>query len=240
MYREPAPPAGVVELDLEGPDVPDAASLGCAAASAMAGAALLGSPEIALLAGTGVLGAIGRAVRARWHRARLEALRAFVGQRVYVDERSYTSLDGERRVRFSAEDLHPRFERLDPARGVTLSSHTTRDRFIRGPYAETPRSSWYADVHGRCVRQVCFRGRPPELGGHVRALDIRLVRVRVVDRGVQVLRATERGESAGDTWHRTMDEARRQIEHELGPHAGPLRYGDRALPSGRVDPPWVG
>lgn len=239
MYREPAPPTEAIELRLEAPEAPGVASLGCAAASALAGAALLGSPEIALVAATGVLGTVGQAVRGRWHHRRLEALRSFVGRRVHVDERSFTSLDGLWRVRFSTEDLHPRFERLDPARGITLSSHTTGERFVRWPGPEAPRASWHSLVHGRCIRQVCFAGRPPELGGGARALDVRLLRVRVLERGVEVLRTTERGGTAGDTWHLTMDDARRQIAYELGSHAGTLRDGDGDLPRrSRAAPAW--
>lgn len=239
MYREPAPPKDATELDLDLPDAPGTAALGCAAASAMAGAALVGSTEIALVVGTGVLGVLGRELGLRVRRRQIEAMRAFLGPRVHRCERAFTSLDGARRVRFSSDDRHPRFERIDPTLGITLSSHRTGHRVAPPRVEAASLAIWHANVHGRCVNQVCFGGWPPELGGAARVMDVRLVRVRVFPHGVAVVRVTAGGASAGDTWHPTMDAATRQLDHELGAHVGPLRSGDRSAPVARPGAAWI-
>ena len=239
MYRESAPPKDATELHLDVPDAQGTAALGCAAASAAACAALVGSTEVALVAGTGVLGVLGQQLGLLWRRRQLEAIRAFVGPRVYRCEQAYTSLDGVRRVRFSSEDRHPRFEHIDAALGITLSSHRTADRVARPRLARAASAVFHANVHGRCVNQVCFTGWPPELGGAASVKEVRLVRLRVFPDGVCVARVTAGGARGGDTWHPTMDAAIRQLEHELGLHVGPLRSGDRPTPVSRSDAAWI-
>lgn len=167
----------------------------------------------------------------RFWRLGEDPLEGFLGPRVRVEARGWASLDGARRVRFVEGDVAPRFEELDLARRLTLRSHRLRLR-VPAPAiaAPMPRAVWHATVLGRPRRFVCLRGRC------ARAAAPRLVRLVSDDEGVLVIRVDARGREVGDTWHRRFDDALAQLDHELGPHLGALRLGDRLTPPPREDP----
>jgi len=177
--------------------------------------------------------------RAWWESADDRAAR-FLGPRAVLDATGYVGLDGTRRIRFGADDDRARFEVLDPASGVTLSSHVATSRLERPEIAPRPvRRVWHAPVLGRAVRQVCFVGRPRQLGGAPRAVDARMVRLLELDEGALVVRVDAEGQAIADTLHASPEAAARQLEHELGPHVGTLRRGERGRPFRRRSG-WVG
>ncbi|MCB9596356.1 MAG: hypothetical protein H6719_26775 [Sandaracinaceae bacterium] len=166
----------------------------------------------------------------RWWCLREDDVEGFLGARVLVGRRAYTSLDRTRRVRFVADDAEARFELIDPARGITRRSHRRSVGLPRRADASiAPRSVWTAPVIGRPLRPVCFVGARA-------APDPRMVRVLAYDDGVLVVRVTSRGVDAGDTWHASLDDALGQLDRELGAHLGALRAGDRRRPWRRDDP----
>lgn len=72
-----------------------------------------------------------------------------------------------------------------------------------------------------------FDGRPPELtGGEDRRRRLPWPQVVVMEEtpsGVSLYRFTTTGESAGQTWHRSVDDARYQAQYEYGDLIGEWR-----------------
>jgi len=81
-----------------------------------------------------------------------------------------------------------------------------------------------------------LRGFPPEVtggvDGRVPMPSARLLVITTKPDGVFLERFASDGEFAGDTWHRSVEEARQQADSEYG-----LRLGDwRAVPPDVEDP----
>ncbi|MEQ8457701.1 MAG: hypothetical protein RID81_36585 [Sandaracinaceae bacterium] len=234
-YREPARETSAEPPRVVGTSLASAAMLGTAAMGGVAGAALLGSLELAALAAAGACAAVTHLARAR-RRRRLEGeVARFLGDSIVVEPGAWTSADGRRRVRVALGDDHARFERLDPASDVTLTSHRARVDVALVAAERRVLERHEARAFGRPLRPCCFDG----LGPSATLRDPRTVSVESCASGVLVRRLDAHGELIGDTWHASPAAARRQLARELGAHLGvssPPRRSSAPVPAASWEP----